>query len=76
MYADDTVIYVHAKSKQQAAQELTTVMAQVTKCLSESCLHLNVKKTVYMFFTKRAADATEPDVYSTCLGRSFRWYLI
>uniref|UniRef100_A0A8C7CP59 Reverse transcriptase domain-containing protein n=1 Tax=Oncorhynchus kisutch TaxID=8019 RepID=A0A8C7CP59_ONCKI len=63
MYADDTVIYVHAKSKQQAAQELTTVMVQVTKWLSDSCLHLNVKKTVCMFFTKRATDATEPDVY-------------
>ncbi|CDQ86624.1 unnamed protein product [Oncorhynchus mykiss] len=60
MYADDTVIYVHAKIKQQAAQELTTVMVQ---WLSDSCLHLNVKKTVCMFFTKRATDATEPDVY-------------
>ena len=63
MYADDTVIYVHAKSKQQAAQELPTVMVQVTKCLSDSCLHLNVKKTGCMFFTKRATGATEPDVY-------------
>ena len=44
MYADDTVKYEHAKSKQQAAQELTTVMVQVTKWLSDSCLHLNVKK--------------------------------
>ena len=38
-------------------------MVQVTKWLSDSCLHLNVKKTVCMFFTKRATDATEPDVY-------------
>jgi hypothetical protein len=60
MYADGTVIYVHAKRKQQAAQQLTIVMVQVTKWLSDSCLHLNVKKTVCMFFTKRA---TEPDVY-------------
>lgn len=60
MYADGTVIYVHAKRKQQAAQELTFVMVQVTKGLSDSCLHLNVKKTACMLFTKRA---TEPDVY-------------
>ena len=38
-------------------------MVQVTKWLSDSCLHLNVKNTVCMFFTKRAADATEPAVY-------------
>jgi hypothetical protein len=44
MYADDTVIYVHAKSKQQASQEFTTVMVQVTKWLRDSCLHLNVKQ--------------------------------
>ena len=44
MYADDIVIYVNAKSKQQAAQELTTLMVQVTKWLSDSSLHLNVKK--------------------------------
>ena len=44
MYADGTVLYVHAKSKQQAKQALTSVMVQVTKGLSDSCLRLNVKK--------------------------------
>ena len=63
MYANNTVIYVHAKSKQQAAQELTTVMVQVTKWLIDSCLHLNMKKTFCMLFTKRTTDATETDVY-------------
>ena len=38
-------------------------MVQVTKWLSDSCLHLNEKKTVCMFFTKVTTDATEPDGY-------------
>ena len=63
LYADDTLIYVLANSKQQDAKELTTVVVQVTKWLRDLCWHLNVKKTVCMFFAKRATDATEPDVY-------------
>lgn len=31
MYADDVVLYVHAKSQQQAAQKLTDTMNQVAK---------------------------------------------
>jgi hypothetical protein len=57
MYEDDTVIYVHAKSKQQAAQELTTVMVQVTKWLSDSCLHLNVKNNCLHVFHKEGNAA-------------------
>lgn len=38
-------------------------MVNVSKWLSDSCLHLNVKKTVCMFFTKTACNSHEPDVY-------------
>ena len=38
-------------------------IASRTKDWFDSCLHFNVKKNVCMFFTKRATDATEPDVY-------------
>lgn len=40
MYADDVVLYVHAKSRQQAAQKLTDHIMFTS----------NVKKTVCMFF--------------------------
>ena len=34
------------------------------KWLADSCLHLNVKKTICMFFKKRACKVSpEPDVY-------------
>ncbi len=52
MYADDTVIYVHAKTKEQAASKLGAIMINVNKWLNDSNLVLNVKKTVCMFFTK------------------------
>lgn len=54
LYADDTIVYVHAMSKQQAPRKLTAVMTYVTQWLINSCLHLNIKKTVSMFFTKRS----------------------
>ena len=50
MYADDTVLYVHAKNKQQAAHKLTAAMVHVSNWLDNSCLHLNTSKTVCMFF--------------------------
>uniref|UniRef100_A0A4W5Q9E1 Reverse transcriptase domain-containing protein n=1 Tax=Hucho hucho TaxID=62062 RepID=A0A4W5Q9E1_9TELE len=56
MYADDTVIYVHAKTKHLAAAKLTTAMDQITNWLNRSCLQLNVDKTVGMFFTKRQCN--------------------
>ena len=50
MYGDDTIIYVHAKTKGQAAAKLNDTMVHVHKWLTDSQLHLNVKKTVCMFF--------------------------
>jgi len=38
-------------------------MVNVSKCLSDSCRHLNVKNTFCMFFTKTACNSPEPDVY-------------
>lgn len=63
MYADDTVVYVHGKNKNEAAKKLTEVMVHISKWLFNSCLHLNVKKTECMFFTKRTSNSPNPDVY-------------
>ena len=38
MYADDTVVYAHAKTKHLAAAKLTTAMDQITDWLNRSYL--------------------------------------
>ncbi len=53
LYTDDTVIYVHAKTKQMAAAKLTSALEQVTDWPNRSCLQPNVNLTVGKFFTKR-----------------------
>lgn len=52
MYADDAVIYLHAKNMKQAGEELSASMVNISDWLINSCLHLNVDKTVCMFFSK------------------------
>lgn len=42
MYADDTVIYVHAQTKAQAAAKLSDTIVHVHKWLDYSQLYLNV----------------------------------
>lgn len=63
MYADDAVVYVHAKNKHQAAQDLSAAMINVSNWLQFSDLHLNVSKNVCMFFSKKASTDGDPDVF-------------
>ena len=51
MYADDTVLYVHGKNKQQTVTKLTAALVHVSDWLTNSCLHLNTNKTVCMYFS-------------------------
>lgn len=60
MYADGTAIYVHAKNKQQVAHHLTEVMENASKWLINSCLHLNMSKTVCMYFTWQITVTYDP----------------
>lgn len=53
MHADDTVIYTHGKSATEVAKTLTKAMQKVALWLHNSCLTLNLEKTVTMFFTNR-----------------------
>lgn len=62
MYADDTVIFVHANSAAQAADLLSNSMQKITEWLNHNCLQLNVSKTVCMFFSKSKSRCVEPDV--------------
>lgn len=63
MYADDTVIYIHAKTKELAAVKLNAAMVNVNNWLSESQLCLNMKKTVCMYFTKSNSTSDNPGVF-------------
>ena len=64
MYADDTVIYVHAKTKAQAAAKLSDTMVSLSLAAASWQLHLNVKKTVCMFFLEKSNTVShcEPNV--------------
>lgn len=53
MYADDTVQYTHGKNAIEITTKLTKEMENVAKWLNDSCLTLNVGKTVTMHFTNR-----------------------
>lgn len=53
LYADDTVIYVSAKTASKAADHLTQALDKVTNWLELSHLTLNVKKTVSMCMSIR-----------------------
>ena len=64
LYADDAVLYVHTKDKAQAAKQLTAVMSNVCNWLESSHLHLNVSKTVSMYFSKRLNKSdTDPNIF-------------
>ncbi len=52
MYADDVVIYVHGRDKEQVAIKLSLVMDKISNWLKSSCLTLNIEKTVGMYFVK------------------------
>ncbi|KAK0142318.1 putative RNA-directed DNA polymerase from transposon X-element [Merluccius polli] len=69
MYADDTVLYIHTKNKQLAAEKLTAAMVHVSDWLRNSCLHLNTNKTVCMFFSR---NSTDPDTDILIKGNSIQ----
>lgn len=52
MYAEDPVIYFHSNTKIQAAKELSSAMVFIQNWLNNTFLHLNLEKTVCMYFTK------------------------
>lgn len=60
MYADDAVLYVHAKDKKQAVQEPTDAMANMYNWFEKSQLYLNISKTGCMY-SKRATTERDPN---------------
>lgn len=62
LYADNTVLYTYAKTKDEAAAILSGALVPVSHWLQNSCLHLNTKKTVCMFFSHQPAGGEKPSV--------------
>ena len=49
-------MYLHARTKPLAAAKLTSALEQISEWLNCSCLQINLKKTVGMFFTKKQCN--------------------
>ena len=60
MYADDTAIYVGAKTATLAAAHLTSALVHISKWLELSHLTLNVSKTVAMCISLRKRPISDP----------------
>ena len=58
-----SLIFTPAKNTTEAAQILTTAMAQVQGWLTDSWLSLNVKKCVCMIFAKRPPNIVHSGVF-------------
>ncbi len=63
MYADDTVIFTHARTAELAAEKLNVAMERITQWLEQSCLTLNTGKTKRMFFSKIKACSSNADIF-------------
>ncbi len=63
MYADDVVIVSHGRNLTEASLILTPVLTSIQDWLLESCLLLNIKKTVCMMFTKKPVVVTASNVF-------------
>lgn len=59
MYA---VILAYGKSAEEVASKLTEAMSSISIWLEQSCLQLNISKTVTMFFSKNNTNI-EPEIF-------------
>ena len=65
LFADDTNIFVSAETKKQAYKIANEILDSVCQYMRHNLLHINVKKSCYMYFspTKRnTVDNTENDL--------------
>ncbi len=59
MYADDTVIYVHDKTKEQVAHKLSIAMTKILDWFTQCCLTLNVQKSACMYFNIKKKEEVQ-----------------
>jgi hypothetical protein len=53
LFADDTNIFIRAKSKLQAFNNTNTILELVRNYMNSNKLHINIGKSCYMYFTKQ-----------------------
>lgn len=64
MYADDAVIYIHAKTRQYVLHTLTAAMSSISDWLMQACLTLNISKTPFMDFLISKMEVRHPDIFA------------
>jgi len=62
MYANDTVLFTHARTKELVANKQSFAMVKVSNRLNGSCLSINASKTVCTYFTARKQNSVNPDI--------------
>ncbi len=60
--ADDTVIYVHDKTKEKVAQILSIAMTKKFDWFIQCCLTLNVRKSACMYFTIKKKEEVQTNI--------------
>lgn len=63
IYADDAVLYTYGNNITHISDKFTQSMVYVTTRSKQSCLQLNVYRTVAMFFTKSNNQSGETNVF-------------
>ena len=66
LFADDTNIFVIAKSKTEAYHKAKQVLSCLSNYMKCNKLHINIKKCCYMYFNpcKRAKNVSDMETYS------------
>jgi len=64
LFADDTNIFIRAKTKLEAFKNTNAILELVRNYMNSNKLHINIKKSCYMYFTKQKApnDLSNTDI--------------
>lgn len=65
LFADDTNIFIVAKTKQLAFEITNKVLEQVNKYMTSNKLHINSKKSCYMYFNPKPSKNDETEETDT-----------
>ena len=61
LFADDTNIFVKAKSKHEVYTEANRILKQLSIYTMLNKLHVNLEKSCFMYFNKTNSSATDND---------------
>lgn len=61
LFADDTNIFIVAKTRKTAFEKTNTVLEQVNYYMNSNKLHINLKKSCFMYFSPKTSNKTTPN---------------